>query len=638
MRKSKLFILIAMLLCIAMLLIACGESETPPADNNNPVNPPAEDIAAAAEAAKKDAVVNYLTPADGGNDTTEMPTITMPEMQDVSAGAYNVLKGFALNGALAVNIPGVVEGMEMNVALKDGIIYLTNLDGSNGRYMVIDNGLNLTMLSEGEEGIFARVIDFTDALAFQLEDVKNFIPEEGITLPTLPDPTAEDLVVEGNRVSFTTEYLLKCTIIIAKQVNVIMGGTESEPPAEVVAQLQKNLEGIDLYFTLNTENKINGFGMDAKMDNPFAAEPAAEAPETTEVPGIDIKIAFTIDPTTNYLTSATLKADVMGAKVDIAVAASAVTGYTTSYRGTIETPTIAALKNPLVITIAIEADGTTGHTTSYTLTGTAGKEMTMAYAMTADAATGNVLTAKYDMAGMGGLVDFDYTATYVAGVLTTATATLDASIPATTTDETTAEIPSTIKIDAEMKVDLTGTAENPKPLFELTASMNEKVTATGAPCGMDMDALILVEMEETMLNIIAEVTAPNEETPEEPYVFGSVFVAFDLTTPPVIPEMSETLKDVKVETDAYIGKLPEIVRLADAMEYMPIYSDIYDLSFYYYSEVHKASFIASVTADSNGEYSWSVEYYYAPEAEAENQLVINENGEFEIVFEVVVPG
>ncbi len=230
MKKSKILVLIALVLCFSMLFVACGGNKegegtptTPPADNNGgAVSNPETDIKMLVDRMNADPTALAIEPA----------------VYAMLAGINAEVSDIKLNGEAIEDAPSIV-------AVKGGTVYMAQ--GDEAVYVVIDD--TLAALSIGVEGdnVYTELI--ADILADMDMDMDEMdIPEEAVVAIE-----ASDLTNEGNGVySLNKAYFEEA---IEKALKYSAGESAEDPEvAEMINTYMDIVKGCDIRLAYTVKN------------------------------------------------------------------------------------------------------------------------------------------------------------------------------------------------------------------------------------------------------------------------------------------------------------------------------------------------------------------------------------------------
>ncbi len=311
MKKSILALFLALMLCMTVFLVACEDPQGPDGDET-----PGDTSAADAE--RKDTVAAYLNAA---NTSTGDTTTQLPDVNTAIDQVFGALQTLEITG-LASTTQGLGGAATVNFSLKDGVIYTKSIEeGSPDTYMYLDESFNLITVTDiPGEWTDAKVVPFSDMISVTSPDmpaipdlsmIAGMIPEE-VRLPAFPTITVDDLVVSGDRVSLSGEYI-KSLVPVLLEASGMVEGMSAMEVAEMVGMINATLDtfDIDMYILVNSEMKITGYGVDVSR-------------ETSDVTGqmafvtasVGASYAVTIDPATGMLTGATVSFEMNPVKVN----------------------------------------------------------------------------------------------------------------------------------------------------------------------------------------------------------------------------------------------------------------------------------------------------------------------------------
>ncbi len=327
MRKLSFVFFLALLLCLTLVFTACEEPVAGPdtGDNGGTNNGDTDNggNTAGTTDPKKDVVVDFFTPAQGSGEAPVLPE--MPSMDSVMAGVTTSIKGIAFAADADIKAPMLgFDGFAGDVMIKDGTICMVKEDGSK-MYFEFDENLNLYMMMEaGEEMVAVDAYIIGSQISGALKELETMLGSmtgnvlDKPAIPEIPALTADDLTVEGNRVTIKKDYYKK----IASAVIASMAGDtaeEQQAAAEQLAAINMILNSVklDVYFLVNDANKMTGFGVDIDV---------AEAGALFGMDELAVKAEVTLDPATSMLTKVILDAAIQGAKFDFTADATYAAG------------------------------------------------------------------------------------------------------------------------------------------------------------------------------------------------------------------------------------------------------------------------------------------------------------------------
>ncbi len=254
MKHTKLLTIIALLLCVATLFVACGgngdkgnepTAATTEAGGNGNGNGGGNNAGTPEEnkAALIAGVNATLTNLTSGENSTEdlIPTEKLAEV-------YDLVKAVKLSGSANVTMDNVTINDYINAKVQDGVIYL-DVQEEGTMLFFIEEDLKIVPLYMNEEGVYeGDKYSVTDLLA-------NFTPdmEDGgaagallTTKVTLPEFTAADLSDLGNNeFQINNEYFKKAAYAYLEQFMNAIGKENGATDAEIQEQITVSKTMID---------------------------------------------------------------------------------------------------------------------------------------------------------------------------------------------------------------------------------------------------------------------------------------------------------------------------------------------------------------------------------------------------------
>ena len=268
MRKSLLFTLLALILCLSMMLVACGDEpvETEPAETQPTINANPESdkqvIAGALPGFTLEGIfdIENMIPEEGVSVDLDLDA-----MLDSILEAY---RGTALEGTVTINQDGT--SFDAYMGIKDGIINLGAM--GNNSFINIDKLGSTTITSIGNGSLIEfEKLDMPEIPEMTVEDIKAMIEQyvpaeaqaiiEGFKFPAL---TPDQLTLEGDYYVVSNDYyksISKDVLTLVKDLFTVYAPDDvptQEEFDETVADMDQLIEalGIKLGFAVAGQNIV----------------------------------------------------------------------------------------------------------------------------------------------------------------------------------------------------------------------------------------------------------------------------------------------------------------------------------------------------------------------------------------------
>ena len=291
MKRSKILVLIALLLCFAMLFVACGKK-----DNDG-------------EATTPDAEQTTVGGSDdsnsGGNSESDIDFLVgklnaEPSLTSTKTALYNVFKGLDLEvSEIKMDGADISEaiGAEFGkVAVKDGTVYI-DADGAE-LYYIIDKSFAALQLGVAEDGdgIWAYIEeDLLGDITGDLEDVLENADDSALADLKIE---ASDLTDEGNGVYSLNKAYFKEAIESSLKKSAEAEGVDIENNKEVSTAVELVMDIIDscdirMAYTVK-DSAVVSMELGFKIPESVAAEllEMSGMPDLGEKFGGEMKLVF----------------------------------------------------------------------------------------------------------------------------------------------------------------------------------------------------------------------------------------------------------------------------------------------------------------------------------------------------------